>query len=305
MIRCLHCDTAFFRTEGRETCPVCEWTPALIDGLPAYAPELARAGGGFEPEYFDDLAALEANNFWFQSRNKLLQWIVKRFRPNFESFLEVGCGSGFVLSGIARVNPHARIAGSEIFIAGLSFARVRLPAVSLMQMDARNVPFIDDFDVVGAFDVLEHIEEDELVLSQLHAALKEGGLLMITVPQHPWLWSTLDEYSRHFRRYTEKELRRKVEAAGFKIVKSTSFVTILLPAMVLSRLLRRNKAVEEIDVRAELQLPPLMNTIFGFLLSCEVALIKLGITLPIGGSRLVVARKVSSAGSRDAQSSSG
>ncbi|AVC48367.1 class I SAM-dependent methyltransferase [Rhizobium leguminosarum] len=291
MIRCLHCNTVFFSSENSEICPACGWTPARIDGLPAYAPELARAGGGFEPGYFDDLAGLEANNFWFQSRNKLLQWVLKRFRPNFRSFLEVGCGTGFVLTGIARLNPHARIAGSEIFTAGLSFARERLPTASLMQMDARNIPFIEEFEVVGAFDVLEHIEEDELVLSQLHAALKEGGLLMITVPQHPWLWSTLDEYSRHFRRYTEAELRRKVEAAGFEILRNTSFVTLLLPAMALSRLVRRDKPVGEIDVRAELQLPTVVNMIFKFLLSCEIFLIKAGISSPVGGSRLVVARK--------------
>jgi len=291
MIRCLSCKTAFPSGGNSETCPACGWTPANIDGFTAYAPEFAKSGGGFEPEYFDDLAALEANNFWFRSRNRLLQWALERFHPDLKSFLEVGCGTGFVLSGIQRLKPHVRIAGSEIFAAGLKFAAQRLPSVSLMQMDARNVPFAEEFDVVGAFDVIEHIQEDEQVLSQLHAALKENGILMITVPQHPWLWSTLDEYSHHFRRYTEAELRRKIEGAGFEIVRNTSFVTLLLPAMAFSRLLRRDKPVEEIDVRSELQLSPLVNAIFSLLLSCEIALIKAGISFPVGGSRLVVARK--------------
>ncbi|MDR9777566.1 methyltransferase domain-containing protein [Rhizobium hidalgonense] len=291
MIRCLSCNAAFPSGSNSEKCPACEWTPSKIEGFTAYAPEFANSGGGFEPEYFDNLAALEAKNFWFRSRNRLLQWAIRRFHPDLRSFLEVGCGTGFVLSGIQRRNPHARIAGSEIFAAGLKFAAERLSSVSLMQMDARNIPFVEEFDVVGAFDVIEHIQEDELVLSQLHAALKENGTLMVTVPQHPWLWSTLDEYSHHFRRYTEAELRRKIEGAGFEIIKNTSFVTLLLPAMALSRLVRRDKPVAEIDVRTELQLPAVVNAIFNLLLSCEIALIKAGLSLPAGGSRLVVARK--------------
>lgn len=291
MIRCLACNATMPSFAGPKSCPTCGWCPAVVDGFTAYAPEFASEGGGFEPEYFDDLAALEANNFWFQSRNKLLQWMLKRFHPSFHSFLEVGCGTGFVLSGIAQRYPNARLSGSEIFTAGLTFASKRLPSVNLMQMDARNVPYVEEFDVVGAFDVIEHIKEDEVVLSQLHTALKEGGTLMITVPQHPWLWSTLDDYSHHFRRYTEQELRQKIEAAGFEIVKNTSFVMLLLPAMALSRLIRRDTPVEAIDVRAELQLPAMVNTVFRMLLSFEIALIKLGISLPVGGSRLVVARK--------------
>ncbi|WP_431323481.1 methyltransferase domain-containing protein [Rhizobium sp. YTU87027] len=291
MIRCLACNTTFPAAADSETCPACGWAPAKIDGFTAYAPEFATAGGGFQPEYFNDLAALEASNFWFRSRNKLLQWALKRFHPDFKSFLEVGCGTGFVLSGIAQIYPKARIAGSEIFTAGLRFASERVPSGSLMQMDARDIPFVEEFDVIGAFDVIEHIDDDELALAQMHAALKQNATLLITVPQHPWLWSTLDEYSHHYRRYTAAELRRKVEAAGFEVVKSTSFVTLLLPAMAFSRLVRRDTPVDEINVRSELKLSRPINYIFNLMLSFEIALITAGLCLPIGGSRLLVARK--------------
>ncbi|WP_025662198.1 class I SAM-dependent methyltransferase [Rhizobium sp. IBUN] len=291
MIRCLSCSSTFPTSGNSEICPDCGWEPHTIEGITAYAPEFAGGGGGFQPEYFEDLAALEASNFWFRSRNKLIQVMLRRFCPNFGSFLEVGCGTGYVLSGIRRLNSHAAIAGSDIFMAGLKFAVERLPSARLMQMDARSVPFVEEFDVVGAFDVIEHINEDELVLEQLHGALKENGTLIVTVPQHRWLWSTLDDYSHHFRRYTEAELRRKVEAAGFEIIRNTSFVTVLLPLMAISRLARRNKPVETIDVRSELQLSPVFNSILGLLLACEIALIKVGVSLPVGGSRLLVARK--------------
>ena len=144
---------------------------------------------------------------------------------------------------------------------------------------------------VRSRDVLEHIEQDERVLREINEAMKPGGGLLLTVPQHPRLWSAADVRACHQRRYTRRELIEKVQAAGFTPVRMTSFVTLLLPTMALSRLVRRDKPVGEIDVRAELQLPPVVNMIFKFLLSCEIFLIKAGISPPVGGSRLVVGRK--------------
>ena len=105
-----------------------------------------------------------------------------------------------------------------------------------MQMDARNIPFVDEFDAIGAFDVLEHIEEDEQVLAQMHDALNHADVVLLTVPQHAWLWSLVDDYSCHVRRYSAKELHGKVRVAGFEILLSTSFVSSLLPIMLASRL---------------------------------------------------------------------
>jgi len=95
--------------------------------------------------------------------------------PGVPLFLEIGCGTGHVLSGVARAYPGTKIYGSELFPAGLAFAAEREPAADFMQMDARHIPFIDEFDVIGAFDVLEHIKEDEQVLAQMYSALKPGG----------------------------------------------------------------------------------------------------------------------------------
>ena len=64
--------------------------------------------------------------------------------------------------------------------------------------------------MIGAFDVLEHIADDELVLSQMHQAVRKGGGIILTVPQHSFLWSEIDEYSRHVRRYSVSELKLKL-----------------------------------------------------------------------------------------------
>src|SRR5205823_1532466 len=90
-------------------------------------------------------------------------------------------------------------------------------------------------DAIGAFDVLEHVYEDEAVLRQLYQALKPRGGLLLSVPQHPWLWSPVDDYSHHRRRYIASALAEEVERAGFRILRQTSFVSLLLPVVALSR----------------------------------------------------------------------
>lgn len=246
---------------------------------------------GFKTHYFKELAELEAGNFWFRARNKLILWALHKYSPRLKSFLEIGCGTGFVLSAISKRFPEAQLSGSEYFEEGLMYARQRVPDAEFTQMDARHIPFESEIDAIGAFDVLEHIEEDEIVLQQIYNALKPGGFMFITVPQHHWLWSAVDKYACHVRRYGAKELHETVYRAGFEIIRSTSFVSTLLPAMYLSRLLQWNKTDMNMDDVAGLHINPILNKIFEWCIGLELVLIRVGVSLPVGGSRLLVASK--------------
>ncbi len=287
MICCPKCETIYF--SDNLFCPDCRFSPSEIEGFRAWAPELTRASAGFKAEFFSDLAALEATNFWFRSRNALIIWALKKYCKNFQSLMEIGCGTGFVLSGIAHEFPHARLTGTEIFVAGLSWASRRLKSAQFMQMDARRIPYAEEFDVVGAFDVLEHIAEDEKVLAEIYKATKAGGLLLLTVPQHPALWSAADDYACHVRRYVSSDIHEKVKSSGFEIVRSTSFVSLLLPLMFISRRSRKN--MKAFDPLEEFQINPAINRMLETVLRIERAVIKAGVSLPAGGSRLIVARK--------------
>lgn len=290
MKKCLACGATY--PTSTSCCFACGAKPNKRDGFTEYAPDLARGGEGFKATYFADLARLEDGHFWFRVRNRLIIWALSRYCPDFRSFLEIGCGTGYVMSGIATAYPDAQLYGSEIFTAGLAFASARQPTIDFMQMDARSIPFVDEFGVIGAFDVLEHIEADDQVLMQMHSALKPGGVMLITVPQHPWLWSPIDGYACHVRRYSAKELHRKVIGAGFKILRSTSFVSSLLPAMLASRMVQKLIPSKDADATAELRISPGLNKIFEMVLGAEVAMIRTGVNFPLGGSRLVVARKI-------------
>ncbi len=288
MKRCPACVQLFDRADW--SCPACGYQPPNIAGFPALAPDLADSSDGYRAGLYSELAVLEADNFWFQARNQLIIQVMQRYFPQAHRVLEIGCGTGFVLSGIAAVFPEALLTGSEIFSAGLAYAADRVASAEFLQMDARHLPFVAHFDMVGAFDVLEHIIEDELVLAEIHNALQPGGGLILTVPQHRWLWSRQDESACHVRRYTAAELRYKVNAAGFSSLYETSFVSLLLPLLWLSRL-RKNHAVGENDPMSELRIGSIANTALGWVMMLERILIQAGIRFPAGGSRLLVARK--------------
>jgi len=286
---CNVCGDPFNRIDW--DCPTCGASPTVIDGYFSFSPEMAAASEGYDAIFFAQLSSLEAKNFWFRSRNHLIIWALKRYFPKVQTFLEIGCGTGFVLSGIEHAYPQLTLFGSEVLVTGLGFAAQRLSKATLFQMDARAIPFVDEFDVIGAFDVIEHIQEDVKVLEQMHQAIQPGGGIILTVPQHPWLWSERDDIGHHVRRYQAQELKMKVEQAGFKVVRMTSFVSLLLPIMLLSRL-RSQSADSTYDVMAELKVGRWMNALLEGILTLERTVIQSGGNFPAGGSLLLIAEKL-------------
>jgi ubiquinone/menaquinone biosynthesis C-methylase UbiE len=210
---------------------------------------------------------------------------LKKYFSGAKTMLEVGCGTGYQLMQVNRELPLL-VSGSEFFADGLAFAVARCPGVEMYQADARDLPFTEEFDVVGAFDVLEHIEEDDLCLKEFFRAVRRGGGIVLTVPQHRMLWSEADVIAGHVRRYTAGELRRKVASSGFEVVRMTSFVALLFPAMIASRLLRRRPSPF-----TELEVSGRLNAALEKVMSVERAVIRSGAYLPFGGSLLLVARK--------------
>ena len=251
-----------------------------------------QTSGGMNPDNFASLYAAEHGNFWFEPRNRLIIGLLDKYFPAARSFMEVGCGTGFVLSAVAAARTWDRLYGSELYEEGLAFARQRLEGTAeLIQMDARSIPAqYRNMDAIGAFDVIEHIQEDEAVLRGIHRALNQGGGLIVAVPQHQWLWSSVDEISHHVRRYGAAELHSKIERAGFRILFSGSYTFTLLPAMMLSRLAIREDG--NAKAASEFSTPKPVNALFRAILNAEVAFTLAGCRFPVGGSRVIVARKI-------------
>lgn len=229
--------------------------------------------------FFLNLRALSAKNFWFSSRNRLIIWALRRYLPQIHNFFEIRCGIGFLLAAVEQAFPRISLYGSEIFSQGLNFAQQRLSRTQLFQMDASKIPFVNEFDPIAAFDVLEQIEEDDIVLRQMHQALRKNGGIILTVTQHPFSWSYADEYARHVSRYGAQELKNKVERAGFQVIKMTSFVSLLLPLTIISRW-QQQRPDPDYDGMSELKISGWKNAVLENILNLERTIIRLGYSFP-------------------------
>jgi trans-aconitate methyltransferase len=251
------------------------------------------AEDAYDAELSRLLADVESVSFWFRARNRLVVSLIRRYFGEPASVLEVGCGNGFVLSAIREAFPSARLVGIDLIEEALAVARERVPEAEFRRVDVLETSFEGDFDLVCALDVLEHVEHDEEMLARMGDTLKPGGGLLVLVPQHPRLWSGADQLAHHRRRYTREELVCKMNGAGLQVHFVSSFVTSLLPAMALSRLLRR-RSYRIHHLRDQLE-PGWLNRPFERLLDIERWLIvSRGISLPAGGSLLVVATRSTS-----------
>lgn len=244
---------------------------------------------GFSGAFFDNLRQVEDSHFWFETRNRLIAWALTQYFPSAATFLDVGCGTGQVAAALRRVRPNLCIVASDACLEGLQLAAARGVEMELVLADARRLPWDAEFDVVGAFDVLEHVVEHEAVARQLAQAVVPGGGVLVTVPQHAWLWSPVDDYSGHVRRYSRRELMDVLRHAGLHVERVTSFVSVLLPALIATRLVWGSTG--PLDPMREFRLPRWANMLGAVASALDRAVIRAGISLPVGVSLLAVARR--------------
>jgi SAM-dependent methyltransferase len=255
--------------------------------------------GGYDPVFFEELAAVEDRHFWFRARNDLLSRITRRLTakllPGFY-VLEPGCGTGNVLRFLKDSCPKGSVIGMDLYYEGLLHAH-RRTGCPLVQGDMQIPPFIRQFELVGMFDVLEHLPHDDQILRDLWALLAPGGALLLTVPAHMSLWSYFDESAHHCRRYEPSELRTRLEEAGFKVEFLTQFMACTYPLVWLNRKISgRMTAPQTLQEKQKLasrdiRIIPGLNGILSLFLHLESRWVGAGRSLPIGTSLLAVARK--------------
>jgi len=287
MKKCVQCGMTWHNNTWQ--CIDCNHEPQIVNSIVQFASPI-DSNYGFSDEFFPKLASLEDGHFWFESRNILILHVLRRFLPLNASFFEIGCGSGFVLGAVRRTFPTLAISASEVSVVGLSVAKSRVSNVSFYQMDARNIPFREEFDAIGVFDVLEHIDDDSLAIRESFQSLKKGGILVLTVPQHQWLWSRTDEISHHHRRYSRKDLENKLILAGFDIIYKNSFVLLLLPIVIIIRKIKYSLFSNE-NAKEEVRIGCVYNKICKLVMALELALILFGLRLPVGSSLVMVGRR--------------
>lgn len=254
--------------------------------------------GGYDPSFFDELARIEDQHFWFRSRNRLILELTRRVASSMlrcNLILEVGCGTGNVLRALTRACPSSTVVGMELWYEGLRHAQTRSDA-KLVQADIRSLPFGRQVDLVGMFDVLEHIPNDAEILASLFQCLAPGGCLMLTVPAHPRLWSYFDEAAHHCRRYSPEGIRERLTEAGFRVEFQTQFMASILPLVwivrkLLGRLRQTHLDATRAQTSEEFRIIPGVNQFLTTLLNLEAKWVAAGHHLPVGTSLVVVAGK--------------
>jgi SAM-dependent methyltransferase len=256
------------------------------------------AVGGYDPTWFEILSVVEDEHFWFRVRNQIIGTVAARLNSELGEtprLLEVGCGNGNVLRVLKQLWPRAKAVGLDLFDEGLQRARRRCDC-EIIQGDIRTVALPEaSFELIGIFDVLEHLPDDENVLSILHALLAPGGFLLLTVPTCSSLWSYFDEVAGHCRRYETNEMESKLQRAGFEVSYSTHFMTTILPLVWAKRRLQpriANTAEPAKRARSEMQLPRAVNEAMSRVLQWERWWIARGGRLSAGTSLLALARKI-------------
>jgi len=237
---------------------------------------------------------IEDDSFWFNHRNACILQAITHHPPS-GLLIDVGGGNGFVTRGIQQAGYETALL--EPNLQGIKNARKR-GISNLICSTWQDAKFKQNtLPAIGLFDVLEHIEDDLGFLKNMHQALQENGRLYLTVPAHQFLWSAVDEFDGHYRRYSPKTLSLILQSAGFSVRFITYFFGFLMPPIFLLRTLpSRLKFMKPDNIENTSQddkVPPLFNALFGWFGQKELETIKNGKSLSLGSSCLCVADKLS------------
>jgi SAM-dependent methyltransferase len=250
----------------------------------------------------------EDRNWWFAARTHALLGILDREVASTSPIpsgaggkpaaqvLDVGCGAGNMHHHLSR---YGQVRGMDSFFKPLRVAQQRGHLVS--QADGSAMAFPDcSFDLVTALDVIEHCQDDAAVLSECARVLKPGGVLAITVPAFPWLWSDNDTINGHRRRYRPVDLTRKLMAARFAVRKLTCNNFSVLPmaaAFILLHRIRGRKlalsapSTDDDAYQVEMQsVHPVLNAVLTAFGKAESWVLRY-VSFPIGTGIIAVAQK--------------
>lgn len=241
-----------------------------------------------EAHAYAGIFRVEEDLWWYRGRRSICFDLLDRHLPKGSDLdiLDFGCGTGYNLELLKR---YGRARGVDMSPEALEFCRRRGVENVILHEEAK-LPFEDEsFDLVTAFDVIEHIEDDRGALVEMRRVLRPGGCLLIYTPALPWLYSEHDRLVHHQRRYMKRELGNKMTEAGFELNHLAYSNLLVLPGVMVFKvifwLLGRGKHLE-------MNVPPTpVNEFCAWLCELEKPLV-MGRGLPLGMSLVAVGRKV-------------
>lgn len=239
-----------------------------------------------DPEHYINTARLQKDHWWYEARRIIFADIIKGLKlPADAKILEAGCGPG---ANLEMLQKFGQVSGFDPDEFAANHA-TQVSKLDIKQGDLPdNCPFEGPFDLVGSFDVIEHIDDDVGSVKTLADVTKDGGHLLFSVPAYQWMWSHHDEINHHKRRYTVPRLKKVLEDAGLEVVKISYINMWLFPLAVTVRFLKKLLGK---DNESDVKLPsPFVNKTLKNIFASERALLKTS-GMPFGLSVVALCKK--------------
>lgn len=240
-----------------------------------------------EDHYYQHMAEIQSRHWWYEGRRLILASITRSLKlPPHARIFEVGCGTGAnlgMLKSFGHVDgmePHDFARDHAAKISGCDVQKGFLPD---------DIPFSGPYDLIGAFDVIEHVDEDAGSVKKLHDMGTPGGYALFSVPAWMFLWSRHDVVNHHKRRYTKPELDALLKQAGYQVVFSSYYNFWLFPLIALIRLTKNALGLKD---SPDLTMPPPapLNRLLTLIFASERFILGKA-KLPFGVSIIALCRK--------------
>ncbi len=238
--------------------------------------------------------SVEDSHWWFVGRRAILESFLNQIGNSLRGgkisdsanlrILDVGCGTG---ANLEMLSNFGNAEGVDVSDDAIKFSRAK--GLTVHKGLAEELPFAEEeFDLVTALDVIEHLDNDIAGLKEIHRVLKIGGKTLIFVPAFMWLWGVQDDISNHRIRYTREQISTRLEKAGFSVNRATyANFTFFLPILAGRTIMKVTGAKPESENNINVSA---LNGLFGKIFSSETHLLK-RVDVPIGVSIVVVATK--------------
>jgi SAM-dependent methyltransferase len=239
-----------------------------------------------EATAYTDMAQVQDTHWWYRARRRILASVIAGFPlPEKAKILEVGCGPG---GNLAMLDKFGDVCALEPYGPAADIARTRGNWLIKPGSLPEPIGFDGPFDVIAAFDVIEHVEQDIPALAAIATRLAANGTFIMTVPAYQWLWSAHDVHNHHFRRYDRRGLTVALEQAGFVVERISYFNSFLFPLIAGVRLVQKTLGLAS---KAEDATPgPFANTLLEHIFSAEAGLLKV-LNFPFGVSLIAIAKR--------------
>lgn len=226
-------------------------------------------------------------HWWFVARREIIVDIIEsrlRLAPA-SKILDVGCGVGGTL---VSLSDRYEVYGTDTSSLAIEFCRKR-GLKNVFECSLRGFPLADmEFDLIMLLDVIEHVDDDQELLSEAFRRLKKGGVVLVTVPAYQFLWTRHDDLNHHKRRYVAGRLRSVLLNSGFLVDRLSYFNTLLFPLAFVTRLLHK---MLDSGSQSELSIPPsFFNNTLRAIFSLERLFLR-RLSFWFGLSILAIARK--------------